>query len=78
MSVTELTALESRRDDLFALCCDHGTPADWAEYERCCAALQAELLGDRLYPPLAIDRAALEAWYAGMDREYDVTDDVPY
>ena len=70
--ISPLEALEARRDDLFAMLCrGEGDQADWAELERMTSALQAELLGDHLYPPVEIDHEALEEWYESQT-------DVPY
>ena len=35
------------------------------------AHTEAEAIGDHLYPPVEIDREALEAWYQGQE-------DIPY
>lgn len=70
--MTTLEALEARRDDLWlSLCRNGGDSEEWGELERLTANLQAALLDDHLWPPVAIDHAALEEWYQGQE-------DIPY
>jgi hypothetical protein len=78
--LSPLEAMELRRDDLFQLLCrEGGSVGDWAELNRMTATIQAELLGDFLLPPVAIDHAGIDAWLDSHSHADPlVCDDVPY